>query len=702
MYDFTKVPNEGNTIYLEEGQFLDEVTTSFHDFKKGLPEGILNKNYTGVGATTVEFKSERKSIIVFPYRKIALEKFHKWRDSKKVYYVGTEENNHSKSIEEIAYFVENNQQENIKFCVVADSIHKVVEGIEKAGLDPYSKDFFLVLDEVEILQLQSGFRDKLPLCFEYFKKFKKKCLVSATLLDFSDEEISGLPVCHVIKSEYDASIGHLDYKEKIDFKQYKSNYPHIEVAKDILQFYKSDPKYDRYKFFIGLNSKDAIKQFIEEVKKENDKISISVIASEQSKDDFWDEYIESTIEDGILPSQINLSTCIAWSGIDLEEQFFSVAISVNTEVHHSFSFENLIQFFGRCRLSKNEQLSKTLVVGKNTELNYEKPDGDYIERVKNIESLIKFIEDTITSRSDRKWIFNALLAEKFSLIYTDIKNKPKANWLLKDLEIYTQKVVADYQDIKSGLFKKLQGRFEIEERETIFRELVVYEKSSEEKLEERLEILLSKFNKEYPDSKLVRHIRTTKMPTLRLAAYWYLFGRKVLGSEEAGLKLAKYYSGFSNELPPNGLLTITYLVLDGIYLYQFEPKIWESLINQLGTLCQGGKKRNASAFSDIFKKATFSPYFPSIINSKNLSTSIGSFLKYFIGVSSSGTTGGSQAFFIDAQKNKIPKIYKDYPSLKIKLNMIPKFPKMGEGISFGKISIKNILQEKFKLDAKKK
>jgi|GEM_PF-3937896 len=695
MYDLTKIPKEESTIYLEEGQFLGDVKTKFNDFKKGLPEGILNKQYTGIGATTVEFKSERKSIIVFPYRKIAQEKFHKWENSKKVFYVGTNENNKSNSIEDIAYFVKENRDEDLKFCVVADSIDKVVKGIEKAELDPYGDDFFLVLDEVEILQLQSGFRGRLPLCFDYFKKFKRKCLVSATLLDFSDKEIQKLPVYHVEKVLLDKEIGHIKYKEKIDFKQYKSNFPHIEVAQDILSFYKKDPNYSNYKFFIGLNSKEAIKQFIEEIEKVSPEITISVIVSEQSSDDFFDKYTKPKIVKGKLPCQINLSTCIAWSGIDIEEQFFSVAISLNNKVHHSFSIENLIQFFGRCRLPRGQQLSKTFVVGKEVGLRYIKPDGDYIERIDNLESLIKFVDKTIKSKADKNFLYSSLMSDKYNLIYSDIKNKPKANWLLKDLEIYTLNVVDDYKDIEYGLLKKLQERYTIDKKPTLFKEIEIYEKSSDEKLEERLEILISNFEHDYPNSKLINHVRKNRMPTLRLAAFWYLFGRKVLKNDEDGLKLAKYYSGFENYLPTNSLLHITKITLDSIYLYQFEKQLWEDLINQMKALCKVGKKKNTKEFISIFKSLRFSNYFPSLIFSKNQASSIGLFIKFILGVSRSGKSGGSDTFMIEDGIAYIPMIYTNYPSLELHLGKVSKFPKEKVGVSFGKVSIHNILQEDF-------
>lgn len=682
-----------NTIYLRDGQFLEHYKGGNVDLTDGLPNGILDKRYTGIGATTVEFNSKRKSIIVFPFRKIALEKFKKYASKKNVFYVGTDEQNNSKSIDDIAFFVEENYDKHIKFCVVADSINKVIEGIKKAGFDPY-KDYFLVLDEVEILQLQSAFRKRLPLCFEYFKEFKRKCLVSATIIDFSDEKLNKLPMYHVEKSEYSEEEGDILYFDNLNLRKYSTNFPHIEVAKDIVEFYKKDPANSNYKFFIGLNSKQAITEFIEEVEKENKSISISVIASVNTPDSFLIKYTKHEILEEKLPSKINLSTCIGWSGIDIKDSFFSIAISLNTEVHHSFSFENLIQFFGRCRFPKNNQLSKTFVVGKNPKLEYKRSDGRFKDRVSDIENLLIHVDKNIKSKSDKKAILSSLLKSKTNLIYKNRENKPQANWLLKDLEAYTEKVVEDYNSLEDGILKRLEERYTIQEIKTLIREIDLPTKSSQEKLEQKLEILISNLSKDYNDNDLINHIRKTKIPTLRLAAYWFLFGRKILKNQQDPIKLAKYFSGYSKDINSNHLLPITKITLDSLYFCQFESELWDDLVQELKVISKGGKKKKAKDFLFVFHKTGFKEYLPSVQSS----TSVGYFFKFVLGINSEGKTGGSDTFLVEENKTYLPKLYKDYPILKKSLSQIPKFLKGKEGISFGKTSIQNILQEQFKIE----
>src|SRR5690606_37497924 len=95
------------------------------------------------------------------------------------------------------------------------------------------RDYFLVLDEVEILQMQSSFRNKLPLCFDYFKLFKRKCLVSATLINFSDEHLIKLPKFKVLMYE--------PPNLTLEIRKYTSQ-PHISVANQLINHIQTGNK----------------------------------------------------------------------------------------------------------------------------------------------------------------------------------------------------------------------------------------------------------------------------------------------------------------------------------------------------------------------------------------------------------------------------------------------------------------------------
>lgn len=98
---------------------------------EGIPYGIIKKNRTGVGATTLELRSNRNSIVVVPTRALAYGKAlgskigntNKYR----VLYVGgyiTDFNPPS-----IEQYLDDNEITPKKFIVVIDSLKKLIETI---------------------------------------------------------------------------------------------------------------------------------------------------------------------------------------------------------------------------------------------------------------------------------------------------------------------------------------------------------------------------------------------------------------------------------------------------------------------------------------------------------------------------------------------------------------------------------------------
>lgn len=684
---------EPNTIFLEDGQFLENYKSENIDLTDGLPNGILDKRYTGVGATTVEIKSSRKSIIVFPFRKLALEKFEKYEKTKIVFYVGTDKNSKSKSINDIKKFASANSDKNIKFLVVADSIDKVIEGIKKANQDPY-KEYFMTLDEVEILQMQSGFRSKLPLCFDYFKKFERKCFVSATLLTFTDEDLLNLPKYQVLKYKSSREEGIISHQENLSIRKYNSNLPHLAVAKDLIEFYKNKLNI-QHKFFIGLNSKEGINQFIEEFEKGNSEIKISVIISETGRTGILTKY-QGEIVDGKLPSNITLTTCVAWSGIDILEPYFAIAISLNTKLHHRFSFENLIQFFGRCRIPNRSQLMKTFVLGMDYSIQ-KKRISSVETRMSELDSLIKYIYKNISNKSDRVSILNDLCESNNPLIYKGIDEKPHPNWLINDLENYNNSIIEDYLEDQKSLIARLNFFYNIILKDTedySFLELI--NKSTEEKETINLEALIDNLNKrKINNQQLVNIIKTPNPSNKKIAAYWYLFGEIILKNHNDGLKLAKHYSGFENSEVGKFVKPVTNIVLDSLYLYTFDRIIWNNFLADLESVSKGVNKKS-NEFLKVFEKPEYNSYFNSILKKGDTSKNINYFMKHVLGLSYKTISKGSQTFLIEVGGKYKPSILNIAPKLNVELpKIIKKKISDQDQLSFKNINSNSLLNERF-------
>ena len=124
-----------------------------------LPFGIFNKNRTGVGATSLELRSERNSIIVCPTRALAYNKYRNHPD--KYLYVGSpigslNTTTSNSSINEYMDMINNKEKMFKKFLVVADSLHLVINYLKNRGEN--LEDYFLMIDEIDSLQSDSSFR----------------------------------------------------------------------------------------------------------------------------------------------------------------------------------------------------------------------------------------------------------------------------------------------------------------------------------------------------------------------------------------------------------------------------------------------------------------------------------------------------------------------------------------------------------------
>ena len=172
------------------------------DVLDSIPFGILNKNRTGVGATTLEIEAKRNSIIVCPNKSLAYSK-SKSRPDGLLQYVGSPIGDITSStspkdiedyIDEINQKISDGEDVYKKFLVVADSLHKVYEVIatKKKSLESY----FLLVDEVDMIQSDATYRPKLEDVIDYYFKFppSNRALVSATIKDFTHDQVQEEPM----------------------------------------------------------------------------------------------------------------------------------------------------------------------------------------------------------------------------------------------------------------------------------------------------------------------------------------------------------------------------------------------------------------------------------------------------------------------------------------------------------------------------
>ncbi|MFC0263379.1 hypothetical protein [Fontibacter flavus] len=628
--DFSK-----NTIVLHPGQKLSEYNVDNLNFSEGLPHGILNKRYTGIGATYCELNAPRNSIIVFPYRRLAKEKADKYKGL----FVGTDFNNKSITPYEIKKFLRNASIKFKKICVVADSISKVIQAIKDIGKNPY-KDYFLVLDEVEILQMQSGFRNRLPLCFDYFKLFENKCFVSATPLEFTDRDLKELPKYEVIVDT--------ELLQILQIQRFSDD-PHISVANRIVKYLESNsPK--KLKFLIGINSITAISEMIYVFEQAN-LSDITVLLGEGSKENIHSSYTSKDIVDGKLPSKINLATCAYWNGIDINEEYFPVAISLNSKLHHFFSFENLVQFIGRCRLNKNQIPVLALPEKINSGFKLEKIKPE--KRIEEANSLIDSLSDIITCETDLEVIKEALSTSNNGIIYKSINNEPKVNYLFGDLEKYKEDTILLLKNNGLGLVQKLESFFfiqnlKLDDFDNLYKPL-----SRDELYDLDIDNFLSYLNQDYPSEKLVDRIYNHPSEKIRLIAFWYLFGRFFYNSEESAMYFAKVYS----RIDYTNMVTLSSSLMEGFRFYIWQENQYFELIKLIFETRSNKKNTDTTRLFLVFD--VYKDHFPSIFKkdkSENLiKRDLGQFFTFFFGIETSNPKSKNQ------NKYPIKSIYELFP-----------------------------------------
>lgn len=664
--------NAGNLIFLKEGQYLRDYRVDDLDLSRGLPNGIFNKKYPGMGATYCEFMADRPSIIVFPFRSLAFEKAQNYKKKgRNTFFVGTDPNNESTKEGKIKTWYKANKDRLPKFSVVADSIKKLVDVLKDEGCDPYT-EFTLILDEVELLQMQSGFRDKLPLCFEYFKLFTSKSLVSATPLEFSDKELSKLSKydLEVITSDID-ELGNNQPRDKqrLQIERFKGSEPHVEIANKIANFYEWEWKKNKTKkFFIGINDINGINEMIEVLVKRDTKATISALVGSNSDDRILKEYNKGRIQNQRLPSNINFTTCINWSGIDIDEEIISIAISLNYRRHYSFSFENLIQFFGRSRVPQGE-MPFLFALGEDCELqNFQ---SEYSREHRNIQlnKLLDNLDTIIDHEGDRNQIIEGLLSTKSAIYYQDLDGNPAVNWLLEDLEKYENEKINDYTDGANGLINKLKERYEVVEsiNEKLF-DVRPEEKSQDERLEETREIFLSNLDSNYPSGKLVQRILDHKRSNdIRVAAYWYLFGKEFQLVPKDCSILAKEFSGEKYSL------LVTRIIVLGLQFYTRFNTSYQDFVKKL--------YRQRNTHKNIYPKniieviegdAALREHFRFLLESGNKEWKASILTQHFFGVEKS--QGSNPKFKIVDGILELPKLLKTYPNISQLLKEVSKLP----------------------------
>lgn len=338
--------------WIEKGQSISSIDfimpqdeAKLSDIFITTPYGLIKKNRTGIGATTLELTSPRNSIVVVPTKALAYEKAKNSRidksDKYKILYVGSPINGFT--VPTIEHYLADEDIPYKKFIVVADSLPRL---LQKIGKENY-QNYFLMIDEIDAYQYDSSYRPTLEDVIDYYFLFPstKRCLVSATVGSFSDPEIEKEPIINAI---FNAS------KPRSIILLHSENV--IETAKKQIEAILAEHPND--KILIAYNAVTrGILLLIKSLGQKFQSIS-AVLCSIKSKPHVEEYYAE--IIDKHLPKQLTFMTCTYFVGIDIDEPFHLISIANTSYPHTLLSEDKLQQIAGRCRVI-NGLLSETVI-----------------------------------------------------------------------------------------------------------------------------------------------------------------------------------------------------------------------------------------------------------------------------------------------------------------------------------------------------
>lgn len=417
----TIICKENDTLKIEPSEndninCIIETNAKLGKYFDRLPYGIINKNITGIGATTLEMNSPRNSIIVFPTKALAYSKYTSKiakHGKESGFYIGSPIGTIKSDIthDNILEYINLNNGKCKKFFVVADSLPRVLRAIE----EPNYKDYFLMIDEIDSLQSDGTYRPALENVIDYYCIFPRthRACVSATIRAFSNP---------VLRNESMITINYEDViKRKINLiSTDNEDMVVVNLIKKILVKGNIMPCNDD-KILIAYNSLDGINQCIKLLKNEleKDKTStsevdnmIGILCSERSFEKAG-KYKCHINEDGTLDRQIIFMTCAYFTGIDIENRCHLISVSTSNQPFTLISEEKLTQISGRCRKGL---LSETIVYTTfNRTIKKDEEDTDNeVEEVEEYEEIMEYgkLVEQATDFSDAANAFHKVLSHK--------------------------------------------------------------------------------------------------------------------------------------------------------------------------------------------------------------------------------------------------------------------------------------------------
>lgn len=325
----------GVDYILENGTKLGEIM----DF---LPNGIINKGVTGIGATTLEIESPRNSIIVQPLKATVEQKS---QGNNKLF--AYNKRNLTKLNEELWAYLSDATNPFKKIILVIDRLSELI-----FALGQNSTNFFFLFDEIDYMQGSSTYRKNMSIGLDLGVALDNFALVSATHIGFTD------PIL-LAQKEYNFKYEQQEFKPvQLYYLSSEKLNQSVKLIKTLNQLYScichllssTDAK-----IMVAINNVKIISEIAEALVKSSkiEKDNISLLISDNSfrNDLLIKRYSGKKLQNSTLPTRLNFLTSAYFNGYDLHEDDLCLIIFSSPSFQSNLISSNeMKQIYGRNRL----------------------------------------------------------------------------------------------------------------------------------------------------------------------------------------------------------------------------------------------------------------------------------------------------------------------------------------------------------------
>ena len=363
--------NKRNTITIPAGKkYLKDAIDESGQRLTSLPAGRINKQFTGIGATTMELQDQsRNSIVVMPTRALAATKA-----VGSILYFGSEfQGKRADIIEHMKERLKNgNATQKVKACMVADTFNKYFWNNE----DFFKSNFHIVIDEADMYQSESGYRPSLDETMEIYLEFPKKqrTLISATLQEYGIQELKN-EVLHTIEV-----VNMQPYKLQVVESRGVFEADLASLIKEVIQ------KHTNCKIIVAYNYIKGINQVIAMLGSHSS--DINILCSEESHHKIPKNYILEEFN-GTLQKKITFFTSAYFAGIDVMEDAVVIVASNIDKPFKIISSNKTLQIFGRPRPKKTTDRYFIGTLDKNISAEVRKLNKSYLREAKSNLKIVK-------------------------------------------------------------------------------------------------------------------------------------------------------------------------------------------------------------------------------------------------------------------------------------------------------------------------